>query len=604
MSRLFRFLCLLIGFFVLLLTTNSAVLAAVPSSSLVISQIKTAGADGLLDEFIEIYNPTDKTVALANWSLQYKSGNSLFATTSVSPLPLNAVIPPFGYYLVRPLGQPQSADANYSGFTLEESAGNVFLVNNSTQLTAATNASIIDRLAYGATADSPEHSPASAPAVSQSLERLPGADLGEGNAIDTGKNGSDFLIRAIAKPRLSTVTTERFGLPIISNLSPSTNSYVTNQNVILKASISDGSGSGILASGVLLWLDNKAVNSVVYNATAGELATPLTLTEGTHTARLEVTDRAGYTTTVAWSFTVDTVAPIVTVQLNDQAKATANRMVLVQSFVTEGPSGVASGVSQMQISYDGIFDTEPWEVYRSTFSSELPTGDGVKTVWLRVRDLAGQLSNSATATIAFESNPPALPTEVIFNLEASGSKFIARLIWQSDPKVASYVVRYSDGTVLFGPFTTTANNYAFEGLESGRNYRYEVASVSALGTVSSFVQAVPKSEVKKPTVLVTPPVFPRPEFPTGGPIEEPTPTPISKPLVISPSPKATEVTVSPSPTVSPAIKGSSDNQPRDWTRVIVAISLLIIAAGLATGGWYLYQWWTTRPADKGKGGRW
>ena len=51
----------------------------------------------------------------------------------------------------------------------------------------------------------------------------------------------------------------------------------------------------------------------------------------------------------------------------------------------------ASGASWMQISNDGVFDTEPWVAYSGTSPWTLSGGDGVHTVSARFADDAGRI---------------------------------------------------------------------------------------------------------------------------------------------------------------------------------------------------------------------
>jgi len=40
-------------------------------------------------------------------------------------------------------------------------------------------------------------------------------------------------------------------------------------------------------------------------------------------------------------------------------------------------------------------------------------------------------------------------------------------------------------------------------------------------------------------------------------------------------------------------------QPRDWSRLLIALAILVIAAAAAIGGYYGYEWWANRE-DKPK----
>ncbi|KAA1420235.1 hypothetical protein F0U44_07390 [Nocardioides humilatus] len=62
-------------------------------------------------------------------------------------------------------------------------------------------------------------------------------------------------------------------------------------------------------------------------------------------------------------------------------------------------------VVQMQISTDGVFDTEPWVDYATTGTASAPAGLGTKTVSVRYRNAAGATSATATDTIDVVATP-------------------------------------------------------------------------------------------------------------------------------------------------------------------------------------------------------
>ena len=52
----------------------SAAPMALPASNVVISELRTRGTNGASDEFIEIYNPTNSSVAIGNWQIKVLTG--------------------------------------------------------------------------------------------------------------------------------------------------------------------------------------------------------------------------------------------------------------------------------------------------------------------------------------------------------------------------------------------------------------------------------------------------------------------------------------------------------------------------------------------------
>ncbi len=170
---------------------------AATADHLVISEIQVAGTSSN-DEFIEIYNPTLAAVDISSWSIQYKSATGTnFYKKNFSA---GAAVPAHGWFLVAHndyTGAP-TPDMAHSTFSMASAGGHIFLVNNQTTLTSATDPSIVDKVGYG-TADSPEGTAAPAPPTSQSIERKFGGDLG--NSEDTDDNFADFDLQTTPSPQ-------------------------------------------------------------------------------------------------------------------------------------------------------------------------------------------------------------------------------------------------------------------------------------------------------------------------------------------------------------------------------------------------------------------
>ncbi len=590
-----------------LLISPVAAQAAQPTSHVVISQVSFAGAAGY-DEFIELYNPTDQPVSLDGWSLQYKENNFPWFT---DPIPASKSIAAHGYFLLRPFAVG-GGDANYATFLMNDTTGDLFLAKTTTPITDLADSNLVDRLSYGYLGQYPEGTVAASPSAGQSLERLPGNSLNEGNGIDTNNNAADFLIRT-ATPRSTQSPAQSPASPVIGEVSPAPDSYLTTQQVKISAQVSDQAGFDATAG--QLWIDGSLVSTLAYDAATGTVMATPTLDQGTHTALIRVTDRAGFSTDKQWIFTVDSLAPMVKLEITRFAPVTNQLETTVKLQATDDPLGKASGVTQMQVAFDGVLDNEPWEAFQASFTRNLMNKEGLQAVAVRVRDRAGNISQTATATTTLKaaSSSPIValttPTKALSSTVLSSNGNTIFITWEPVQSATHYLVRYSNGQALFGPLTVTANRIEIGGLKPDSTYSFEVAAVNATGSVSGFAKIVPEL----PAVAVATPVVAQapaapaetdaasaPVSSTSTASEANAPTPSAS---VSPSPEA-----SPSPTPSSEVKGGQDQQNPDWSRVIVALSILIIAAGVATGGWYLYQWWTSRPTDgnkpKGKGGRW
>lgn len=116
--------------------------------------------------------------------------------------------------------------------------------------------------------------------------------------------------------------------------------------------------------------------------------------------------------TLSASIILDETAPAIdafTIAGGSAFTSSANGIV---SLSISG-SDATSGVVALQLSNDDVLDEpfEPFTVAR-VHTLEAPTDDGAKTVRLRLRDAAGNVSTVSTATITLDRAPPTLTSPV------------------------------------------------------------------------------------------------------------------------------------------------------------------------------------------------
>ncbi len=216
----------------------------------VISEVATGSAVCNTDEFIELYNPTTRTISLKGYTLRSRSA-STGSFTRLLTFADDATIASHGYYLVasirnstgcssspNPGGYPSiagntvAADATYLSADLSGAsgaAGGIWLTTMDQDPTAPTDTIVVDVLGYD---DKPGAAPATlfegtgpAPAPEQvnangSLERKAnvsstntsmaagGADATAGNGYDTDDNVSNFVTQAVRTPQNKSSPTE------------------------------------------------------------------------------------------------------------------------------------------------------------------------------------------------------------------------------------------------------------------------------------------------------------------------------------------------------------------------------------------------------------
>ena len=181
---------------------------ACSTNHLVISEIRSRGAAGAADEFVELYNPTDAPVTLdSTWKLEARSN----ATGSYSGrwTGTGKVIPAHGHFLIAGTGYSQTPAADEALSTGITDATSLRLVQSGTTVDAvcygfdATSIAVFTSDATYTCEGSPvannPHNNTTAGNVDGSIERKAGG--ASGNCTDTGDNAADFLVDAAANPQ-------------------------------------------------------------------------------------------------------------------------------------------------------------------------------------------------------------------------------------------------------------------------------------------------------------------------------------------------------------------------------------------------------------------
>jgi len=176
--------------------------------------------------------------------------------------------------------------------------------------------------------------------------------------------------------------------------------------VDLTLSASDG-GSGVSQ----MQFSNDGLAWSTWEAYSASKSWTLLAGDGIKIVYVRYRDGAGNVST-AYSDTItlgapETIPPTGSIVINGNA-ATASMQAVTLTLAATDTGG--SGLSQMQFSNDNV-NWSAWEGYSTSANWSLSSGDGAKTVYVRFRDGAGNVSEvysdgitlaQATATLAFE----------------------------------------------------------------------------------------------------------------------------------------------------------------------------------------------------------
>jgi len=173
--------------------------------------------------------------------------------------------------------------------------------------------------------------------------------------------------------------------------------------VTLTLAATDTGGSGLAQ----MQFSNDNATWSAWQAYTASKSWTLTPGDGTRTVSVRFRDGAGNESAV-FSDTieleaVDLSAPTGSVSINDGAASTNSATVTLTLDATDTGG---SGLAEMQFSHDSV-NWSSWEAYATTRSWTLGAGTGTKTVYVRFRDAAANVSAaySDTITVVDESAP-------------------------------------------------------------------------------------------------------------------------------------------------------------------------------------------------------
>lgn len=144
-----------------------------------------------------------------------------------------------------------------------------------------------------------------------------------------------------------------------------------------------------------------------------------------------------------FNLVLDTLAPQgLTVKLNNGSQHTTSKNVTLSLSVSDTST---SGYQMKVWGIDGASseDSASWETFASTKSIALPTGDGLKTVYVKVRDDVCNETAAASANITLDTSVPAVNIigPDVSRISKTAPKNVATFSFTSDVAFTEYKIK-------------------------------------------------------------------------------------------------------------------------------------------------------------------
>jgi hypothetical protein len=315
-------------FFSALLSTSETAIAA-PGSSLVISQVYGGGGNSgatFTNDFIEIFNPTQASVSLAGWSVQYASSTGSSWQTTLLP---SITLQPGQYALIQesqgaagttPLPMPDATGT----IAMSATAGKIALVSSAAALTGScptNDPTLQDFVGFGSAAN------CSLGSLTVTLSNTTAA-IRTNACANTNNNGADF--KALAPNPRNTTTALAACAPSTTGTPPSVTGVATpavaftGDPILLTATVVPGTlpaSTGIQVSGDLKAIGGSATQIFFDDGTNGDVTagdnvfsfSVTTSTTGAFSLPVTVTDSQLRSASSSILLTVKTPPPFETI---------------------------------------------------------------------------------------------------------------------------------------------------------------------------------------------------------------------------------------------------------------------------------------------------
>lgn len=197
--------------------------------------------------------------------------------------------------------------------------------------------------------------------------------------------GSSVASRTPALRELEFIATDSVP-PTIDGLSPSREGFTNSPRPTISAVLHDDF-AGVDNSSVVVELDNRWADHLSYEPATGRVShvPPSDLEDGVHLVRVGVSDEEGNCSDAIWSFTVDTVAPVVTITYPPDNFRTLDGKVVVRGLVDDLEAIVVVNGVRAVVNEDGGFE------------ATVELGGGRNTIVASARDRAGNIAQDVVS---------------------------------------------------------------------------------------------------------------------------------------------------------------------------------------------------------------
>ncbi|MBI4972200.1 MAG: hypothetical protein HZC16_00080 [Candidatus Omnitrophica bacterium] len=258
--------------------------------------------------------------------------------------------------------------------------------------------------------------------------------------------------------------------PYANSLQPPAGTITSSSVIPISCALYD-EHSGIDTTNTTVTINESPV-SFTYDAQKITVNPGTGLSEGKNTILLKAYDWAGNYIVKGWDFVLDTQYPVGSIMLNAGEKVAYSAYVFINIKVED----VVSGIKNIYISNDGVFDTEmqypyPYAPVIYHWLVAEPDTDGVKIVYVRFADAAGNISDTYKAQIELRRLTP--DTWVISGPESITEKAEGDFVYDATKVGCQFSYKLDNGEWSDWSGVTAAH---FSGLQEGNHYFYVKAA--------------------------------------------------------------------------------------------------------------------------------